>query len=279
MIGILICQIALSIVLASIFLIRPSLTSATGWKIVAFIGLCVLPALCIVGGMNTHVQRSETTRFCVSCHVMIPYGQSLYVDDPNHIPAQHFQNHRVPANMACYSCHADYSIYGPLNDKMQGLKRIYMQYVSTPPDPAAIRIAGGSRTSNACIAILGLAISRKTCSRRDNGLTQIESDVLPQQRLPRTAHDVANLSHEKFWRPAQMKLNQIGIRRLLQVSSALKIAGLLLEIVSLLWFHPLSFVLFAFVAASLIGLGILVYLASLVFAVSPNAENLNDAPY
>ena len=70
-----------------------------------------------------------------------------------------------------------------------------------------------------------------------------------------------------------MKLNQIGIRRLLRISSALVIAGLLLEIVSLLWFHPLSFVLFAFVAASLIGLGILVYLVSLVFAVSPNAEN------
>jgi hypothetical protein len=70
-----------------------------------------------------------------------------------------------------------------------------------------------------------------------------------------------------------MKLSQIGIRRLLRISSGLVIAGLVLEIVSLLWFHPLSFVLFAFIAATLIGLGILVYLVSLVFAVSPNAEN------
>ncbi|MGC2066516.1 MAG: NapC/NirT family cytochrome c, partial [Candidatus Acidiferrales bacterium] len=127
MIGVLICQIVLSIILASVFLIRPTLTHAASWKILAFIGLCVLPALCIVGGMNTHIQRSEQTRFCVSCHVMVPYGQSLYVDDPSHLPAQHFQNHRVPANMACYSCHADYSIYGPMKDKLQGLKRIYIQ--------------------------------------------------------------------------------------------------------------------------------------------------------
>jgi hypothetical protein len=70
-----------------------------------------------------------------------------------------------------------------------------------------------------------------------------------------------------------MKLSQIGIRRLLRISSALVIVGLVLEIVSLLWFHPLSFVLFAFIAATFIGLGILVYLVSLVFAVSPNAEN------
>jgi hypothetical protein len=69
-----------------------------------------------------------------------------------------------------------------------------------------------------------------------------------------------------------MKLSEIGIRRLLQIASALVIVGLLLEIVSLLWFHPLSFVLFAFVAATLIGLGILVYLASLVFVVSPPTE-------
>jgi hypothetical protein len=70
-----------------------------------------------------------------------------------------------------------------------------------------------------------------------------------------------------------MKIGQIGMGRLLQVSSGLVIAGLLIEVVSLLWFHPLSFVLFAFVAATLIGLGILVYLVSLVFAVAPAPEN------
>jgi hypothetical protein len=70
-----------------------------------------------------------------------------------------------------------------------------------------------------------------------------------------------------------MKLSQIGIQRLLRIASVLVILGLGLEIISLLWFHPLSFVLFAFVAASLIGLGILVYLASLVFAVSPLGES------
>jgi hypothetical protein len=67
-----------------------------------------------------------------------------------------------------------------------------------------------------------------------------------------------------------MKLAGIGTRRLLQISSALVIVGLLLEIVSLLWFHPLSFVLFAFVAAGLIGLGILVYLVSLLFVAVPS---------
>ena len=43
-----------------------------------------------------------------------------------------------------------------------------------------------------------------------------------------------------------MKISEIGIGRLLQVSSCLVIVGLVLEIVSLLWFHPLSFVLLRF---------------------------------
>ncbi|HXN18719.1 MAG TPA: hypothetical protein VN875_10335 [Candidatus Binatus sp.] len=69
-----------------------------------------------------------------------------------------------------------------------------------------------------------------------------------------------------------MKLSGIGIQRLLQVSSALVIVGLLVEIVSLLWFHPLSFVLFAFVAGTLVALGVLTYLVSLVIVVTPPSD-------
>lgn len=70
-----------------------------------------------------------------------------------------------------------------------------------------------------------------------------------------------------------MKLSEIGMQRLLRISSALIILGLIAEIISLWWIHPLAFVLFVFVGVSLIALGILVYLASLVFAVSPPSEN------
>jgi hypothetical protein len=70
-----------------------------------------------------------------------------------------------------------------------------------------------------------------------------------------------------------MKLRAMGIRRFLQVSSGLIILGLLVEIVSLFWSHPLSFLLFAFVGATLIGVGVVVYLISLVFAVSSPGES------
>ena len=202
MIAMLVVQIVLSIIIASIFLIRPSVTAGTGWKILAFIGLCALHFLCIVGGMNTHMQRSEQTQFCISCHAMTPYGQSLYVDDPSYLPAQHFQNHRVPADEACYACHADYSIYGPLKDKMRGLTRIYMQYVSSPPNP--IRIPGGYQNSQCLHCHLGAR------SFEENQIHAAVMDSLKSNQMScltsgchDTAHNIAQLSHVKFWRPGQ----------------------------------------------------------------------------
>lgn len=73
-----------------------------------------------------------------------------------------------------------------------------------------------------------------------------------------------------------MRLSEVGMERLLRISSAFIILGLVVEIISLLWYHPLSFVLFAFIGISLIGLGILVYLVSLAFVASRSKDSRNS---
>jgi cytochrome c-type protein NapC len=125
--------IVLTIVLAGVFLVRSSITVEPMGKILAFIGLCVLPTLCIGAGMSFHMQRSQQTSYCISCHSMESHGESLHVLDTSYIPAQHFQNHLVPPDKACYTCHTDYTMYGPLKDKIKGLKYLYLEYVSSPP--------------------------------------------------------------------------------------------------------------------------------------------------
>jgi mono/diheme cytochrome c family protein len=132
-VGILIALVALTIMLAGVFLVRPSFTLGATGKILAFVALCILPALCIGTGMSFHMQRSQQTAYCVSCHSMESHGQSLYVLNASYIPAQHFQNHLVSPDKACYGCHTDYTMYGPLKDKIKGLGYLYMEYVSTPP--------------------------------------------------------------------------------------------------------------------------------------------------
>ncbi len=138
--GVLMALIVLTILLAGVFLVRSSITVEPMGKILAFMALCVLPTLCIGAGMSVHMRRSQQTAYCISCHSMESHGQSLYVLNTSYIPAQHFQNHLVPPNQACYTCHTDYTMYGPLKDKLKGLRYLYMEYVSTPPK--TIRLDG-----------------------------------------------------------------------------------------------------------------------------------------
>jgi cytochrome c-type protein NapC len=200
--GILIAVIVLTMVLAVFFLIRPSVTAGAREKILVFIALFILPVLCIGGGMSTHMQRSEQTRFCISCHSMENYGKSLYVDDPNYLAAQHFQNHRVPADMACYACHTDYTIYGPLKDKFQGITRIYMQYVSTPPKTIHIRAGYNNLQCLHCHA--------DARSFEENPVHTAIMDSLKSNQMScissgchDTVHNVAHLGHVKLWRTGQ----------------------------------------------------------------------------
>jgi hypothetical protein len=49
--------------------------------------------------------------------------------------------------------------------------------------------------------------------------------------------------------------------------------GLIAEVSSLLWFHPLAFLVFVFPVATLVGIGLLIYLFALVFVTAHPAEN------
>ena len=61
-----------------------------------------------------------------------------------------------------------------------------------------------------------------------------------------------------------MMLSQNPLERHLQLSGILLILGLLVEAVCLFWTQPIAFVLFLGVGGLLLGLGILLYLFSLV---------------
>jgi nitrate/TMAO reductase-like tetraheme cytochrome c subunit len=113
---------------------RPSLVSGTGGKTLALVAIAVLPAVATTFGLNAQLEASKTTEFCLSCHVMQPYGESLQLDDQAHVPAAHFQNSRVPRDHACYSCHTTYSLYGDAEAKMKGMRHLWINYFGTIPE-------------------------------------------------------------------------------------------------------------------------------------------------
>jgi len=196
--GILIALVVLTIIMAAVFLVYPSVTVEASGKILAFIALCILPALCIGTGMSFHNERSKQTSYCVSCHTMVTHGQSLHLLDTRYIPAQHFQNHLVPSDQACYTCHTNYTMYGPLKDKLRGLTYLYMEYLSTPPK--TLHLIGTYPNSECLHCHMG------TRDFEDNlgympALAVLKSDKVSciSSGCHDMIHDVSKTDHMKLW--------------------------------------------------------------------------------
>src|SRR5580765_4197974 len=132
--------IGITMAFVLLIVIRPELTRARGGKILAFFPLFMLPAAAGAIGGYAHLEGSKQTRFCLSCHVMTDYGKSLQIDDPSFLPAAHFQNHRIPTEEACYTCHTNYTMYGDVTSRLRGLRHVYVDYLGKVPAPSDIKL-------------------------------------------------------------------------------------------------------------------------------------------
>src|SRR5579884_4199949 len=133
--GVLISFLGVTILLIAGIIAMPGSIRSRNGKVLAFLALFVLPTIGGWAGFDRHMEQSKTTKFCLSCHIMEPYGRSLLVDDPSWIPAAHFQNNRVPREMACFTCHTNYTMYGDYKAKLRGFRHVWAQYVSGPKLP------------------------------------------------------------------------------------------------------------------------------------------------
>ena len=199
--GILYVFLGSTIILLLAILAWPSVTVTRGGKILAFVGFFVLPVFCGVWGASEHFERSKRTAFCLSCHVMEPYGQSLHIDDANHIPAAHFQNHRIPVDEACYTCHTNYAMYGTIKVKLHGLRHVYVQYFGKAMQPIQ----------------LYEPFNNRECLHCHSGARSFENDIhtamIDQLKSGQvscvssgchdTVHDVVSLSKFKVWSPTE----------------------------------------------------------------------------
>lgn len=130
--------ILLTILLIVLLLLRPGWLEHRSGKVLAFVGFLLLPVLAATLGASSHLEHSKTTEFCLSCHEMSVYGESLHIDDGEYLPANHFQNKRIPQEMACFSCHTDYTMYGDFAAKLRGVKHLYVHYLGTVPEQIAL---------------------------------------------------------------------------------------------------------------------------------------------
>ena len=199
--------IAIALALAVLLAVRVELTRVRGGKILAFVVLFVVPVLAVALGFSEHMQRAESTTFCLSCHVMHDFGQSLYVDDPSYIPARHFQNNLVPRDHACYTCHTDYTMFGTAHAKFRGLRHVYIQYLGKIPAPADIKLYTpfNNRECLHCHAGMRAFEEHPKHSKTPEMMKQIMSNQLScmTSKCHDTVHDVGALKDATFWKGAQ----------------------------------------------------------------------------
>ena len=126
--------IGLTALLVVLVIARPRRMTEGGGRAFVFVALFILPALSLFGGAKHHIEKSKTTKFCISCHVMGPYEESLHLDDMEHLPAVHWEKRLIPRDRACYTCHTSYAMYGDIEAKIGGLRHLWVYYFGTIPD-------------------------------------------------------------------------------------------------------------------------------------------------
>jgi len=201
--ALIIALVLISIALIGVLVARPGLTATQGGKVMAFLVLFLLPILCAGLGVSSELERSKATKFCLSCHIMEPYGQSLRVDDPTYLAAAHFQNHRVPADVACYTCHTNYTMFGSTKAKMAGLRHVYVYYLTKPPAPENIKLHEPYSNRECLHCHLGAR------SFEQGAVHTADADLLPSVKANKvscvssgcheTVHNVGTLNKMKLW--------------------------------------------------------------------------------
>jgi cytochrome c-type protein NapC len=201
--NILLVLIGLTILIDLVLVFRPSVTREQGGKMLAFVGILLLPAIIGSFALQTHMENSKRTEFCLSCHVMEKYGKSLHVDDKEYIPAVHFQNHRIPKETACFTCHTEYTMFGDYAAKMRGLRHIYYQYIGTIPDTIKLYEKYNNRECLHCHEG-----ARSFEERSDHAQNPLMLDSLKHNQIScmtsgchDVIHDVQHLDKAKLWDP------------------------------------------------------------------------------
>jgi cytochrome c-type protein NapC len=183
---------------------RVTLTRSREGKILAFIALFAFPIMATWTGFSEQMVRAESTKFCLSCHVMEGFGRSLYIDDPSYIPAGHFQNNRIPRDQACYTCHTQYTMFGSVNSKIRGMHHLYVEYITGPPQPETIKLYEPFQNRECLHCHLGARIFEEGTAHNKTPdlLSRIKSNQLSctSSGCHEFIHDVASLKDATFWK-------------------------------------------------------------------------------
>ncbi len=128
------CAVASVSIIVWYLVRRPPLGRLT--KVLLLLGLGLMPIGVAFTGNVAGYEYTLKRPFCGSCHVMGPYIRDAEDAKSNSLAAIHSRNHRF-GEESCYTCHADYQMFGAVTTKLNGLRHLYYyvtEYANTGPD-------------------------------------------------------------------------------------------------------------------------------------------------
>lgn len=194
--------LALALVVAILGIAGFSKLAPHRWgRIALLVAAVLLPLGASMGGLQAGVAESSRTRFCLKCHEMQPLGRSLFVDHhPSKLEAPlaavHYQNRYVDRDTACYSCHADYALFGDVKAKLNGLRHVKVHYLGAIPTTFALYQPYPNRNCLRCHedarAFVDAAPHKPILQQLGSGETSCLS-------CHRVAHDLGRAASGPFW--------------------------------------------------------------------------------
>ena len=187
---------ALAVGLIVLVLVRPSVIHLKWGKTLALTAFVILPVIALATGFTRQFENAKTNEFCLSCHIMEPYGKSLYVDDQSYVPANHFQNKRISTDEACYDCHGADSFFGDIKVKLRGLNQSLIFYLGRSPD---VIVMHEPYSNEACLRCHDGARVFQEHPVHSSMLSELREDAMACIDCHGIAHNVAELASQPMW--------------------------------------------------------------------------------
>ena len=125
--------IALCVAFA-LYFVAPRIVGSMPGRLALLCGVFFLPLAAVGTGVEQAYRESSSTTFCLSCHEMGNHGRSMFIDDRTVLPAMHYQMRLVDRDHACFECHTNYTMFGDVEAKLDGLKHVWVHYLGEVPE-------------------------------------------------------------------------------------------------------------------------------------------------
>jgi nitrate/TMAO reductase-like tetraheme cytochrome c subunit len=90
--------------------------------------LVVFPSMAMFLGLGRAMDDAKRPEFCGQCHIMQPWMNDLKDPESDTLAAIHYKNRYILEDQ-CYTCHSDYTMFGPARAKLAGVNHL-VRYVT-----------------------------------------------------------------------------------------------------------------------------------------------------